>query len=111
MPYRKIWREQFEILGLKLREAVGEQALAIHHIGSTSVPGLAAKDIIDVQITVADFGLPYKEALESLGLNFRPYDRDHCPPGMKLAPKELEKRYLSNDAWLRPALSRLFTRE
>lgn len=99
VPYRENWQERFKDLGASLREVVGSHALAIHHIGSTSVPGLAAKDIIDVQITVADFNLPYKEGLESLGLNFRTYDHDHCLPGMELAPGELEKRYFSNDEW------------
>lgn len=76
-----------------MRAAVGELALAIHHIGSTSVPGLDAKDVIDVQMTVADLDAPIREALEGLGYNM--VNRrvcDHCPPGMVLEPVELDKR-------------------
>jgi len=99
VSYKEDWQEKFQALGSSLREAAGEHALAIHHIGSTSVPGLAAKDVIDVQVTVADFELPFKAAFEDLGLNLRNYERDHCPPGMALAEEQLEKRYFSNEAW------------
>lgn len=54
VPYDPTWPQQFEKLGQELREHFQELALRIDHIGSTSVPGLAAKDIIDVQVTVKD---------------------------------------------------------
>ncbi len=98
VPYQEGWPEHFATFGARLREAAGDNALAIHHIGSTSVPGLAAKDIIDVQLTVADFSLPFRAAFEDLGLTFRTYDRDHGPPGMNLAPEQLEKRYFSSES-------------
>ena len=37
-----------------IRAALGEAALEIHHVGSTSVPGLAAKPLIDINLVVAD---------------------------------------------------------
>ncbi|CAN5849060.1 GrpB family protein [soil metagenome] len=98
VPYRESWPERFASFGARLRTAAGADALAIHHIGSTSVSGLAAKDIIDVQVTVADFALPFRAAFEDLGLNFRPIERDHCPPGMDVAPEGLEKRYFSSES-------------
>ena len=98
IPYQESWPERFAAFGSRLREAAGTDALAIHHIGSTAVPGLAAKDVIDVQVTVADFGLPYQLAFEDLGLTFRTYNRDHCPQGMEIAPGELEKRYFSSES-------------
>ena len=96
VPYQERWPEQFAAFGRRLREAAGADALAVHHIGSTSVPGLAAKDVIDIQITVADFSLPFCEAFEGLGLTFRTIYRDHCPPGLEIAPGQLEKRYFSS---------------
>ena len=52
VSYRKTWPREFDTLGRRLRTALGSMALRIDHIGSTSVPGLAAKDVIDIQITV-----------------------------------------------------------
>ena len=98
VPYQEDWSQRFVTFGRRLREASGADALAVHHIGSTSVPGLAAKDVIDVQVTVADFSLPFREAFEDSGLTFRAIDRDHCPPGLALAPEQLEKRYFSSDS-------------
>jgi GrpB-like predicted nucleotidyltransferase (UPF0157 family) len=51
-PYRPGWAGEYAALARRLGPALGPTALAIDHIGSTSVPGLAAKDCIDVQIRV-----------------------------------------------------------
>lgn len=48
------WPVQFERLAADLRAALGARALTIEHVGSTSVPGLAAKPVIDIDLTVAD---------------------------------------------------------
>jgi GrpB-like predicted nucleotidyltransferase (UPF0157 family) len=48
------WPAQFELLAAKIRAALAGRALAVDHVGSTSVPGLAAKAIIDIDVTVAD---------------------------------------------------------
>jgi len=50
------WPAQFEVVAGDLRTRLGSGALRIDHIGSTAVPGLAAKDVLDVQVTVADPG-------------------------------------------------------
>src|SRR5262249_20061719 len=52
VPASSRWAEEFQRLARPLRAELGDLALRIDHIGSTSVPGLAAKDIIDVQVTV-----------------------------------------------------------
>lgn len=52
VDYRPQWTMDFERLAGTLRDALGDQALAIDHVGSTSVPGLAAKDCVDVQVRV-----------------------------------------------------------
>ena len=53
--YDPAWPVRFAELGRELRAKLGAVALRIDHIGSTSVPGLAAKPIIDIQVSVADF--------------------------------------------------------
>lgn len=52
--YDPRWRAEFAELARRIRAAVGTAATRIDHIGSTAVPGLGAKDVIDVQVTVAD---------------------------------------------------------
>jgi GrpB-like predicted nucleotidyltransferase (UPF0157 family) len=52
-PYDPAWPAMFASLGVGLRAALGDAAARIDHIGSTSVPGLAAKPVIDIQISVA----------------------------------------------------------
>jgi GrpB-like predicted nucleotidyltransferase (UPF0157 family) len=50
--YRPNWADEFTHLARRIRALVGPAALRIDHIGSTAVPGLGAKDVIDLQITV-----------------------------------------------------------
>ena len=93
LPYQERWPEEFQIIARQIKSACGDQVLAVHHIGSTSVPGLAAKDIIDVQITVENLAVPISASLTRIGFESTEITMDHCPPGMALAPDELEKRY------------------
>lgn len=48
--YDERWAQEFETLRSKIAAALGEAAAAIEHVGSTSVPGLAAKPIIDLDV-------------------------------------------------------------
>jgi GrpB-like predicted nucleotidyltransferase (UPF0157 family) len=48
------WREVYAALEAQVRETLGDRVLAIEHFGSTAVPGLAAKPVIDIDLTVAD---------------------------------------------------------
>lgn len=91
MPYRAKWPSEFREYAGRLRQVLSDQALAIHHIGSTSVPGLCAKDIIDIQVTVADLDLRLLERLNSFGYERSRFAEDHCPPGMALEAGELAK--------------------
>jgi GrpB-like predicted nucleotidyltransferase (UPF0157 family) len=67
------WPARFRELAAPMRAALGAAALRIDHIGSTAVPGLAAKPVIDIQISVASFEPPnvFRLPLESLGYVFR----------------------------------------
>jgi GrpB-like predicted nucleotidyltransferase (UPF0157 family) len=82
VPYRPEWPHEFALIGSTFRQALGDLALRIDHIGSTSVPGLAAKDVIDIQITVLDLDHPVERALQRVGYSRLDGDRhDHVPPG------------------------------
>ena len=48
------WPEVFQGLRTRLVGALGDRALRVEHVGSTAVPGLAAKPVIDVDLVVAD---------------------------------------------------------
>lgn len=52
--YDPAWPEQFEREADRIRAALGDRVLRLEHVGSTSVPGLAAKPIIDVLLVVSD---------------------------------------------------------
>lgn len=52
VPHDPAWAQRFGTEGARLRDAWGAQALRIDHVGSTSVPGLDAKPVIDVQLSV-----------------------------------------------------------
>ncbi len=54
IPYQSRWASEFTQLAMRIRDVVDDAVIRIDHIGSTAVPGLAAKDVIDIQITVAD---------------------------------------------------------
>ena len=71
--YDERWPVRFLEIGRRLRTALGPVALRIDHIGSTAVPGLAAKPIIDVQVSVARLEPvePFRAPLEALGLVYR----------------------------------------
>ena len=71
--YDATWPDRFVRLGKNLRAALGDVALRIDHIGSTAVPGLAAKPVIDIQISVATLDPvdPFRIPLEDLGYVYR----------------------------------------
>ncbi|MCP2169881.1 GrpB family protein [Goodfellowiella coeruleoviolacea] len=69
VPHNPEWAHRYQDLAGKIRAALGAAVLDLDHVGSTSVEGLAAKDVIDIDLTVAD---PrdedaYVPALERIG--------------------------------------------
>jgi GrpB-like predicted nucleotidyltransferase (UPF0157 family) len=69
VAYDPDWPRRYQGLAAGIRAALGDVALHLEHIGSTSVEGLAAKDVIDIDLTVADprDEARYVPALERLG--------------------------------------------
>jgi GrpB-like predicted nucleotidyltransferase (UPF0157 family) len=107
VDYQARWPTEFAGIAARLREAFGPLALAIHHIGSTSVPALAAKDVIDVQVTVAalDPGEPIEAAVVAAGYAVRPDPlNDHVPIGADPDPALWRKRYAGAGSDILPPL-------
>lgn len=105
VPYDERWPSEFAAIAAELRGALGDMALRIDHIGSTSVPALAAKDRIDIQLTVADFERfePAQAALERLGYTIVPRNtRDHEPPGWEGPDEQWQKRFFRPPPGQRP---------
>jgi len=48
VPYNSHWPQMFEAEAALIKKALGNNCIAIHHIGSTAVPGLSAKPVIDI---------------------------------------------------------------
>ncbi len=92
IPYQSSWVADFREIAARLRHGLGDMALRIDHIGSTSVPGLAAKDVIDIQITVAALTPELMRAMVSLGYTHpEGIQRDHRPPHTPGLDSEWEK--------------------
>jgi len=53
LPYDRVWPQVFTALQAHLAAELGPSVLAIEHVGSTAVPGLAAKPVIDIDIVIA----------------------------------------------------------
>ena len=107
VAYDTSWPEAFISVAQPLRTALGELALRIDHIGSTSVPGLAAKDVIDVQVTLKDFSSAPQlvSALGSLGYTLIPHiTSDHLPPLYQGPETDWEKLMFRPPANQRPTL-------
>lgn len=101
-PYDPAWPEAFRALAVPLRAALGPLALRIDHIGSTSVPGLAAKDVIDVQVSVARLEPALDAAFAAIGyVKHDSIVRDHRPPGATGPDEGWEKAYFRAPTSLR----------
>jgi GrpB-like predicted nucleotidyltransferase (UPF0157 family) len=74
VEYDPAWVENAAVESARIGATVGNVAVLIDHVGSTAVPGLAAKPIVDLQLSVADIDArsAYVEALEGLGYLFAP---------------------------------------
>ncbi|MEU4620512.1 GrpB family protein [Actinoplanes sp. NPDC023801] len=95
------WLEQGAGLAGRLREVLGPAAVRVEHIGSTSVPGMAAKPVFDLQVSVADLEVAvaaFDAPLAELGFRRLPYERDHVPAGCGDVPERWVKRFWARRA-------------
>lgn len=69
VPYNPAWKDEFQKIKTYLLEALEDNVVSIEHVGSTSVEGLSAKPIIDIDVVMKDYDSfnEVKARLESLG--------------------------------------------
>jgi GrpB-like predicted nucleotidyltransferase (UPF0157 family) len=70
VPYNPNWPQMFEVESKKIKNALGNNCIAIHHIGSTSVPSLSAKPQIDIIAVVRDLFF-HESQLEAIEYRYR----------------------------------------
>jgi GrpB-like predicted nucleotidyltransferase (UPF0157 family) len=82
VPYDPAWPSEFEAEAVLIREALGFLAVRIEQHGSTSIPGLAAKPIIDIQVSVESLQLisAFHDPLWSIGYVHVPHADDSFRP-------------------------------
>jgi GrpB-like predicted nucleotidyltransferase (UPF0157 family) len=114
-PYDPAWPTQFERLRKQICEVLKGKVLQLEHVGSTSVPGLSAKPVIDMVLVVPDSSdeASYVKLLEEIGYTLRIREPDWYehrvlnPPDIKgnlhvfsLGCEEIDRMILFRD-WLR----------
>jgi GrpB-like predicted nucleotidyltransferase (UPF0157 family) len=114
-PYDPAWPSLFTRLAKQIHETLGDAILLLEHVGSTSVPGLSAKPIIDMVLAVADSSdeSSYVKPLEEKGYTLRIREPDWHEHRLLKSPEvegnlhvfsagceEIERMLLFRD-WLR----------
>ena len=97
-PYRDSWPLQAARLGGRIRAAAPDEIRAVDHIGSTSVPGLGAKDVIDLQVTVPDLAAADRiaELLAAAGFPRVPGVNRDTPTPPETDSARWQKRFHAN---------------
>ncbi|GGO94375.1 dephospho-CoA kinase [Wenjunlia tyrosinilytica] len=105
VPPDPTWPEQAARLAARIQSAAGERALRVDHIGSTAIPGLSAKDVIDLQVSVPslDDAIAMSPALTDAGLIFHPGIGTNQAHGAVTNPAQWRKRYHKSADPGRPA--------
>ncbi|KUI12022.1 dephospho-CoA kinase [Mycobacterium sp. GA-1285] len=96
VPYDPTWPDQARRVVARLNTACGHRAVRVDHIGSTAVPGMDAKDVIDVQVTVASLAVADEldDALTAAGYVRGPITADVGKPDARSTIAEFDH---SND--------------
>ena len=73
IEYNNDWRNNFDIEAGKIKKIFGDDLLRIEHVGSTAIPGILAKPIIDIALLVSDLQevKKYVKGLKKIGYNIK----------------------------------------
>jgi len=99
IPYQASWVSDYEMLEKRLKSFLQNRVSRIDHIGSTSVQGLAAKDIIDIQIAVPELSDEFVTVMTQQGHNYFPHLEDDRLPNAD--PKEWQKQVFNQPEGVR----------
>jgi GrpB-like predicted nucleotidyltransferase (UPF0157 family) len=115
--YDEKWPVLYREVSRPLAEAFGAYLVEMQHIGSTSVPGLGAKPIIDIAVDLRDYPLPQEvvEAVEKLGYTHRGeygiagrhYFKRYCDDGLMV---HVHAYSPGNDEWAKHIVFRDYMR-
>jgi len=95
VPWESAWPVRGTQLAREIASRIGPMAQRVEHIGSTSIPGMAAKPVFDLQVSVLDLvaASPVIDAaMEPMGLTRMPWEHDHVPAGRDDPPERWVKR-------------------
>ncbi len=95
VPYRMEWQAESAELISVLNARLGDVAVRLDHIGSTAIPSMMSKNVIDLQVSVVDLEaatVAFHGPLSELGFQLSHYRVDHVPAGRDDDPGEWEKR-------------------
>ena len=109
VDYQSLWPEKFREHEKAIAEALGEASLRIEHIGSTSVPGLAAKPIVDILVVVRDSADEdsYLPRMEAAGYELRVREPDfHEHRMFRTTARDVHVHVYPHDS---PEIERLLT--
>ncbi|MEA2552519.1 MAG: hypothetical protein QOJ65_695 [Fimbriimonadaceae bacterium] len=113
VPYDPSWAEAYEEERDRLSSVLKERVIKYEHMGSTSVPGLAAKPIIDISAAVRDLASVPElfTGLKPLGYEVRPQESADrydlwCRPAAQRPTHILHFMEDGSDAWIRPIIFR-----
>jgi len=96
VPYDEAWPRMAAAELAALTAALGDLVLHAAHIGSTSIPGMPAKNILDLQLSVWDLpeaAAAFDGPLTQLGYARLPFEHDHVPAGQDSDPGLWVKRF------------------
>jgi len=108
-PYNPNWAKEFKRIEAFLLPHIGDLIIGIHHVGSTSVPGLSAKPIIDFDIEIADMNIfqKIKERLETLGYR---HEGDYGIIGREVFKRNISDEFMGYHMYVCPSGSEEFKR-
>jgi GrpB-like predicted nucleotidyltransferase (UPF0157 family) len=99
IPYQSSWPAEYAAHVEQLLPTIRPQIVRIDHIGSTSVPGLAAKDIIDIQIAVPELTEKFVETMIHQGYRYHPHLEDNAP--LDADPDQWQKQVFTEPEGMR----------
>ena len=66
LPYDRAWKSAFEEIKKEIESVIGDLIIGIEHVGSTSVEGLSAKPVIDIDVVIKDYSV-FDDVIDKLG--------------------------------------------